>query len=157
VKNYINTLNEREKWMVFFTFICLFTYCSYFYIYSPLSNAVTKKSAQLVEKTETLAWMQKVRQLAHSPKTKQSVDNSQLLTLLAAQLKENATLKFPYQLQQTGTGDIQLTFDEVPFKLFMGWLAKINERYTITIKQFDVGPTETPGVTKITIIISARS
>ena len=141
--------------MVVITALCLFIYCYYFFLYAPLSNKVTQKSTQLVEKIETLAWMEKVRQQAHSPKTKQTVDNSQLLTLLAAQLKDNATLKFPYQLQQTGTGDIQLSFDEVPFKLFMSWLAKINERYTIKIKQFDVSHTETPGVTKLMILMSA--
>lgn len=155
MKNYLSTLNEREKWMVVATALCLVAYCYYLLLYVPLSNKVTQKSAQLIEKIETLTWMQKIKQQGHSSKTKQTVDNSQLLTLLATQLKDNSTLKFPYQLQQTGTGDIQLTFDAVPMKLFIMWLAKINERYTITIKQFDIEHTETPGVTKLMIIISA--
>ncbi|MCL9682604.1 GspM family type II secretion system protein LspM [Legionella maioricensis] len=157
MKHYLNTLNEREKWMVVIAAVCLFIYCYYLLLYAPLSNKVTQKTAQLNEKIETLAWMQKVKQQGLSSKTKQTVDNSQLLTLLATQLKDNSTLKFPYQLQQTGSGDIQLTFDAVPFKLFMGWLAKINDRYTITIKQFDVQHSEIPGITKLMIIISATS
>lgn len=157
MKNYLNSLNEREKWMVIITALCLFIYCYYLLLYAPLSNKVTQKSVQLVEKVETLAWMQKVKQQAHSSKTKQTVDNSQLLTVLAAQLKENTTLKFPYQLQQTGSGDIQLMFEAVPFKLFMGWLTTINEKYTITIKQLDIEHTDTPGVTKLMIIISATN
>lgn len=98
--------------------------------------------------------MKQVRMQKRSAKRKESVDNSQLLTILASQLKNNKTLKFPYQLQQTGSGDIQLTFDAVPFQNFIQWLAKINELYSINIKQFDVERTSTPGVTRLMIILS---
>jgi general secretion pathway protein M len=157
VKAYLNSLNEREKWMVVTAFLCLVLYTYYQFLYTPLTNNVALKSTQLAEKAETLAWMKKVRQQAHSSSKKQTVDNSQLLTILATQLKNNATLKFPYQLQQTGSGDIQLTFETVPFKLFMQWLAKINEKYTITIKQFNAEHTNTPGIIRLMILITAPS
>lgn len=158
MKNYLSTLNEREKWMVILAGLSLFIYCYYLFLYAPLTNKLTQKRAQLIEKTETLAWMQKVKQEGHaSKKTKQTVDNSQLLTLLATQLKDNPTLKVPYQLQQTSSGEIQLTFDAVPFQLFMEWLAKINDKYTMNVKQFDVQRSETPGVTKLTIMLSASN
>ncbi|CEG57425.1 GspM family type II secretion system protein LspM [Legionella fallonii] len=158
MKNYLSTLNEREKWMLILATLCLFIYCYYLFLYAPLANSVAQKKAQFIEKTETLAWMQKVKQEGHAlKKAKQNVDNSQLLTLLATQLKDNSTLKFPYQLQQTSSGEIQLTFDAVPFQLFMTWLAKISERYTMTVKQFDVQHSDTPGVTKLMIMISATS
>ena len=79
------------------------------------------------------------------------------MTALATQTQENPTLTFPYQLQQTGSEDIQLTFDEVPFNLFLAWLEKINKRYTITVKQFEVDRTKTPGVARLMILISAAS
>lgn len=157
MKSYLNSLNEREKWMVLATVLTLVIYFYYQFLYTPLSNKVALQSSQLIEKRNTLAWMKTVRSKAHSTKTKQSVDNTQLLTLLATQLKNNETLKFPYQLQQTGTGDIQLTFETVPFKLFMQWLAKINDNYTITIKQFDVKQTDTPGLTKLMIILTTAA
>lgn len=157
MKSYLNTLNEREKWMLIGGVLCLFIYVYYLFLYAPLSNKVTQKATQLVEKTNTLAWMQKAKQQGHAAKNKQSVDNSQLLTLLAKQLKDNPTLKFPYQLQQTGSGDIQLTFDAVPFKLFLSWLAKINDQYAITVKQFNAEHSETPGITRLMLIISAAS
>jgi len=155
MKHYFNSLNERERWMVIGTALCVFIYVYYLFLYSPLSNHVTLKSTQLIEKTKTLAWMKTVRPSTHSPQTRQTVDNSQLLSLLASKLKEDSTLKFPYQLQQTGSGDIQLTFDEVPFKAFIRWFAKINERYAITIKQFDAEQSKTPGVIRLMIILSA--
>ncbi|AAU27948.1 TPA: type II secretion system protein M [Legionella pneumophila] len=154
MKTYLNTLNDREKWMVIVAGVSLFIYGYYLLLYTPLSNQVNQKSTQLIEKTETLEWMKQVRMQKRSAKRKESVDNSQLLTILASQLKNNKTLKFPYQLQQTGSGDVQLTFDAVPFQNFIQWLAKINEVYSINIKQFDVEKTSTPGVTRLMIILS---
>lgn len=155
MKTYLNTLNDREKWMVIVAGVSLFIYGYYLLLYAPLSNQVNQKSTQLIEKTETLEWMKQVRMQKRSAKRKESVDNSQLLTILASQLKNNKTLKFPYQLQQTGSGDVQLTFDAVPFQNFIQWLAKISEVYSINIKQFDVEKTSTPGVTRLMIILSA--
>ncbi|HAT7071972.1 TPA: type II secretion system protein M [Legionella pneumophila] len=154
MKTYLNTLNDREKWMVIVAGVSLFIYGYYLLLYAPLSNQVNQKSTQLIEKTETLEWMKQVRMQKRSAKRKESVDNSQLLTILASQLKNNKTLKFPYQLQQTGSGDVQLTFDAVPFQNFIQWLAKINEVYSINIKQFDVEKTSTTGVTRLMIILS---
>ncbi|ANH13218.1 TPA: GspM family type II secretion system protein LspM [Legionella pneumophila] len=154
MKTYLNTLNDREKWMVIVAGVSLFIYGYYLLLYAPLSNQVNQKSTQLIEKTETLEWMKQVRMQKRSTKRKESVDNSQLLTILASQLKNNKTLKFPYQLQQTSSGDVQLTFDAVPFQNFIQWLAKINEVYSINIKQFDVEKTSTPGVTRLMIILS---
>ncbi|CAM2935760.1 general secretion pathway protein [Legionella steigerwaltii] len=158
MKAYLSTLNERERWMLIGTAVCLFLYVYYLFLYNPLSQKVNQKSTQLVEKTATLEWMKKIKQQSHTKQTKkQIVDNSQLLTTLATQLKNDTTLKFPYQLQQTGSGDIQLTFDAVAFNLFITWLEKINQRYAITVKQFEADRSKTPGVTRLMILISSAS
>lgn len=156
MKAYLSTLNEREKWMLISAVLCLFLYVYYLFLYSPLNQQVSQKSTQLVEKTATLSWMQKIRQQSQRKQTKkQTVDNSQLLTTLATQLKNDPTLKFPYQLQQTGSGDIQLTFDAVAFNLFIVWLEKINQHYAITVKQFEADRSKAPGVTRLMILISS--
>lgn len=141
--------------MVLSAGLCIVIYVYYLFLYAPLSNKVTQKSTQLTEKIETLEWMKKVSQQSHSTKPKINVDNSKLLTILATQLKENESLEFPFQLQQTGSGEIQLSFDEVPLKQFLAWLKIIDEKYSISIKQFDVEHTERPGVTRLMILISA--
>ncbi|MFI4919645.1 MAG: GspM family type II secretion system protein LspM [Legionellales bacterium] len=155
MRAYLSTLNDREKWMAIGGALCLILYGYYLFLYAPLSNKVTLKSTQLIEKIETLNWMNKVRNQNQSSKVKKTINNNQLLTLLTTKLKENTSMEFPYQLQQTGSGDIQLSFDEIPFKLFVSWLFKISSKYTITIKQFDVTQTGTPGVTHLVIILRA--
>lgn len=157
MKSYLSTLNEREKWMLIGTGLCLVLYIYYLFLYTPLSNRVTQKSAQLIEKTSTLQWMKKIKLQDRTTQTKQIVNNSQLLTALATQLKNDPTLKFPYQLQQTGSGDIQLTFDAVAFNMFIAWLEKINQGYAITVKQFEADRTKTQGVTRLMILISSTA
>lgn len=154
MKSYLNSLNERDKWLLIVGGIVVFFYLYYLLLYSPLSNAVELKTKQLTEKTQTLDWMKSIQTEAKNTKPKQAITDNQLLTLLDAQLKENKTLTFAYQIQQTGSGDIQLSFNEVPFTLFVSWLSKLNENYTIHIKQFSVDPTPTPGVVKLMIILS---
>jgi general secretion pathway protein M len=117
---------------------------------------VTKKSLQLKEKIATLEWMNTVRVKKNNPLEKQKIDNSQLLTLFATQLKDNSTLNAPYELQQTAAGDIELTFESVDFNLFITWLEKINSQYTINIKQFNAEHTSTAGLTHIMILINAQ-
>ncbi|WP_058535497.1 GspM family type II secretion system protein LspM [Legionella saoudiensis] len=155
MKAYLSSLNEREKWMVIGAAVCLVLYCYYMFLYTPLSHQVNQKTNQLVEKITTLDWMKKVKGQNLRPKSKETVDNSQLLTILATQLKDHALQKYPYQLQQTGSGDIQLTFEAVPFNLFVTWLTKINEKYALTIKQFNAEKTPTAGVAHVMILLSA--
>ncbi|MFT4058369.1 MAG: GspM family type II secretion system protein LspM [Legionella sp.] len=157
MKNYLSSLNEREQWMVASALVCLILYCYYVLLYSPLNHRVTQKSTQLVEKIATLQWMKKVKQQYRKSKTKEVIDNSQLLTIMATQLKEDSTLKYPYQLQQTGSGDIQLTFETVPFNVFVAWLEKLNEHYQTTVKQFNAERTPTPGITRVMVLMSAAS
>lgn len=155
MKDYLNSLNERERWLVIGGGICVFLYLFYMFLYAPLSNKVTQQSTLLTEKIATLNWMKQVQQQGPVAKKKENVDNSQLLNLIATQLKSNESLKSPFQLQQTSTGEVQLSFDEVPFNLFMTWLVNLNLKYNLTIKQFEATQTKTAGVTKLLVILSA--
>lgn len=157
MKSYLNSLNEREKWMIIGGGFALILYVYYIFLYSPLSNQVTQKSTQLVDKMTTLQWLQKVRLQNRSSQTKQKVTNSQLLTALATHLKKDPSLKFPYQLQQTASGDVQITFDTVSFNPFIAWLEKMNARYAITVTQFNAEAARTAGMCHLMILISAAS
>lgn len=155
MKAYINNLNEREKWMVLTAVLSVIIYIYYMFIYSPLATSVEERSEQLIEKTATLEWMKKAQHQKSNVSKKQSVDNSQLLIMLSTQLKNSTTLKFPYQLQQTSSGEIQLSFEQVPFNDFIEWLLQINRQYNVNIKQLDANKTATPGLARLMMILSA--
>lgn len=157
MKSYLNSLNERERWTLIGGILCVVLYCYYLFLYEPFANKIRLKSTQLIEKTATLAWMEQVRLTHRAAPTKKAISHTQLLTLLAKQLKEANSLKFPYQLQQTSSGDIQLTFDEVPFGALIAWLMELNQNYALAIKQFDASKLDTAGMVKLTMLISAQS
>ncbi|MGC1181747.1 type II secretion system protein GspM [Legionella sp.] len=155
MKTYLSNLNEREKGLIVGAVLCLVFYCYYSFLYLPLNHQVTQKSTQLAEKLSTLDWMRKIKQKKNTLKTKKTIDNSQLLTILATQLKEDSTLKFPYQLQQTSSGDVQLAFEVIPFNVFIAWFRKINEQFAINLKQFNAERTNTEGLAHVMVILSA--
>ena len=154
MKAYWSQLNERERWMVGLGAMFCVIYLFYMLIYAPLARAVHNQSQQLLEKQETLVWMQQVRQQYKAKTAPQTLTSSKLLTVLDEQLNKTSFKHFPYQLQQTGASDIQLSFDKVPYQALMSWIWSLNEKYTLSIKQLNVERTDVPGVVKLMIVIS---
>lgn len=157
ISNYWNNLNERERWMAGAGLLILFLYLFYLLAYSPLANMVNTKSNQLAEKQETLIWMEQVRHKPKDRKPIQLITNTKLLALIGNQLSNNSLKPFAYQLQQRGSGDIQLSFERVPYNLFLSWLWTLGNDYSITLKQFTVEHSNTPGVVKLLLIITANA
>ena len=150
---YWTNLNERERWIVGIGTSCAVLWFLYLLIYSPLTSAVDEKSKRLIEKKETLAWMQQVSQQNKPTKALQIISNSKLPTLIATQLRTTDFQKFPFQLEQTVQGDVQLSFETIPYTLILTWLWKLNTDYAISLKQFTVDRSGTPGIVKIMIIL----
>ncbi len=155
MKNYWTQLNNRERWMVALAVIVAVVYLNYILIFSPLKNAVDNKTKQLIEKVDTLKWMKKTKLQHHAVGNKKTLNNSQLLTLLADRLKEDELKRFPYQIQQTANGDIQLSFNEVPFNRLITWLRELNKQYAMSIRQLNAERRDTSGMVKLYLIISA--
>ena len=157
IANYWNNLNERERWVLGIGLFVLFFYFFYLLVYSPLSTAVNNKTNQLAEKKELLAWMEQMKHKPKSDKKTQSITNPKLLGLIGHQLTHDALKSFKYQLQQTGASDIQLSFEKVPYNLFLSWLWSLSKNYSINLKQFNVERSDPPGIVKLVVVISAKS
>ncbi|WP_229776950.1 type II secretion system protein GspM, partial [Alicyclobacillus cellulosilyticus] len=82
-------------------------------------------------------------------KPQQNLTNTQLLSLLSRKLKNPLFQPFPYQLQQLSGGDIQLSFESVPFVMFMQWLRQLHQTYAFSIKQFNAQRLDASGLAKI--------
>lgn len=150
---YWDHLNDRERWMLGIGGVCCLLFLIYLLLYAPLVASVNEKSAQLNEKKSILVWMERVRQQHHSANVRQVLSDSKLLTVFADQLKLTSFQSFSYQLQQTSSGDVQLSFDNVSYNAFIHWLWSLSEHYVFSIKQFNTERTQTPGVVKISLII----
>ncbi|MBA2656344.1 MAG: type II secretion system protein M [Tatlockia sp.] len=156
ILNYWSNLNERERWLLGIGTVSVVIYLFYLVIYSPLANAVEDKSRLLVEQQNTLQWLHQARMQHQNQSKALVISNPKLLALIGNQLNDKSFKPFPYQLQQTGPGDIQLSFERVPYKQFLSWLWNLNQNYLFNLKQFSAERTETSGVVKAFVIISAK-
>ena len=155
MKTYWDNLNDREQKMLVLGGIFFIVLVMYSLLYAPLIRSISDKKNELHEKQETLVWMQQVLQQRNTLKTPEILSNSKLLSVLAEQLKSTSFHAFPYQLQQMGTGDIQLSFDQVPYNAFVTWLWSVRQNYAFSIKQFNAERTATLGVTKVLVTFVA--
>ena len=152
MKAYWQQLNEREQMAVVLAGVCVVMYLLYACVYAPLSAAVMNGQKQLIEKQQTLTWMQRVQQQNREEKKPQTVSGGSLLSILTNVLHHTSFHRFPYQLSQTASGEIQLQFDAVPYNAFMAWLQTQTSRYTMTIKSMDLNKTDVPGVVKVSVV-----
>lgn len=151
---YWKNLNEREQGSLGLAGLFCVIYLFYLMVYSPLISAVANKNMQLQDKRETLAWMQKIQQHYRKPgKAPETLDSSKLLSLIASELSKPMFSAFTYQMQQTGSGDIQLSFEKIPYNAFITWLWGISHHYTIHIKELHIEQTKTPGIVKLNLLI----
>ena len=157
ITTYWSNLQERERWMLALGAGCLAFYLFYLFLYSPLSTTIEAKTRQLKEKQETLIWLEQVQQEPKKKTTVQSLSGPKLLALIGNQLNSKPFRSFPYQLQQTNQGDIQLSFDKVPFNSFLAWLWALRQDYAINLKQVMVERSEPAGVVKLMALIAVNS
>lgn len=154
MKAWWNSLNDRERRVLLAGGVCGVFIFYYVVLYAPLSSAVQNKAKQLTDRQRTLAWMQQARLKYKKTGTPQSMDSSKLLSVLSGQLKHASFHSFPYQLQQTGSGDIQLSFDQVPYNAFVSWLWKMGKHYAFTIKLLSSERINTPGMAKVMVTLA---
>ena len=155
--SYWTNLNERDRLIAIIGGICLLIFIIYQYIYSPLATMTTSKNQELKEKIATLSWMRETKQKTQNSGNEKPVNSSKLLSIIAAELNKKPFSTFPHQIQQTSQGNIQLSFETVPFNAFLIWLWGIENTYIISIKQLDASRTSTAGVVKIMVLIDAKS
>lgn len=151
---FLSQLSERDRLMLGLGSVFCVFYLYYLILYAPLDKAVHNARQQLAEKQATKLWMEQVRGDYKAQNKTEEISSNQLLSLLAGLLKSASFKSYPYQLQQTGSHDIQLTFDEVPFNEFMRFIRTLNEKYAFFVKQWLIERTSTPGVVKLSITIA---
>lgn len=156
MKSYWQQLNERDQTAVAIAGVCVIAYLLYLLVFSPLLSMVSQAKQHWQEKNNTLIWMRRMQQNYSHEKRPQTIEAGNLLSLLTQVLRQASFQRFPYQLAQTSTGEIQLSFEEVPYNAFIGWLREQSSRYTLTIKNMDINKTKILGVVKVSVIFGVE-
>ncbi len=146
-------LSSRERWMLVGVGVICFLVLFYEGVYGPLMQKLNHQKQQLLIHQQSLAWLQQVHYLAKSPKNIQKIPPNDVLTVLAKQLNASSFKPFPYQLDQTEQGDVQLSFENIAYGLCMEWLWALTQHYVLNIKQLDMQQTKTPGVINVRMVL----
>lgn len=154
MKAYWTQLNDREQVSVGIAGLCCVLYLFYALLFSPLVTAVVMAEQDWTDKKTTLVWMQQVAQGYSRGQAPKQVTSGNLLSVLTELLSKASFQRFPYQLEQTSNGDIQLTFAKVPYNGFIAWLDMQSKHYTLSIKTLYLNKTELPGVVKATVVFT---
>lgn len=156
MKAYWQQLNEREQIAVVVMGVFAVLYLFYALIYAPLVSSVAVAQADWHMKKDTLIWMRHAEQNYDGEKKPQTVAAGNLLSILTQVLNQSSFRRFPYQLSQTATGEIQLNFEQVPYNGFILWLQAQSTRYTMTVKHLDITKTDVAGVVKASVMFSVE-
>jgi general secretion pathway protein M len=147
-------LSDRDRSMLLVGGIVCFFYLFYALMYAPLSHSKLQHQQQLLEDKATLTWMKQVKSQAHPErKSAEKVSSAQLLTLLSDNLQKTNFKSYSYQLQQSGTNEILLSYEEVPYNQFMAWLSAVSREYVFLIKQLQIQRKDKHGVVKVSLFI----
>jgi general secretion pathway protein M len=136
--------------------IVLFIFIIYEFVYSPLVEMNISKEQELKEKIATLSWMQETENKKQELSNEKPITSGKLLSIIATELNKKPFSAFPHQIQQTSQGNIQLSFETVPFNAFLAWLWNLQNTYVIIIKQLDASRTPKAGVVKLMVLIDVN-
>lgn len=153
MKNYWQNLNEREQKLLIAGSVILVIYLIYSMVYLPITRTIKTNFLELQEKKQTLGWMQNI-ETKYVIKKRKNISSSELLSILAQQITHTSFRKYQYQLQQNGSGEIQLSFNEVPFNACIKWLESFSKQYAIKVKQITGEKTQTPGLVKLSVVFA---
>lgn len=156
MKAYWSQLNEREQVIVGLGGVFGIAMLFYFLVYAPLVSAVDNAKAGWRERKDTIQWMEQAARSNTLEQAPQQVTAANLLSVLTNLLSHVSFQHFPYRLEQTSTGDIQLTFEAVPYNLFITWLQMQSRHYTLVIKSLSLSKTTVSGVIKATVVFTVE-
>ena len=97
MKNYWNSLNDRERNLLSLMTVVIGLYLVYLLIISPVHNRLADKKERLIHQKETLLWMKKIQTTGVKGKSLIKLSNNQLPGMVAQQLKQASLSNFPYQ------------------------------------------------------------
>lgn len=153
LKEYLEEINDRERKLVFIAGAFFIFFLFYSLIYSPITSSVTNKKNILLENKQTLQWMEDVYTKNKNFNSQVVLSNDRLLAVLSNSLRMSNIKNFTYQLEQTSTGDIRLSFANVPYNNLINWLWMFCGKYALGIKTFSATAKGTNGIVSVSLVL----
>lgn len=164
MKQWWGRLNEREQTVMITGVIIIAIVLVYAYIWSPLTGNVIQQRRALLQKQQTLSFLQQaVIKLQAQPTMNAMkhyhIDANDLLTTIDTALTDNQLKSYVSQFKQPESGKAVVIFNSVPFDVVYEWLTKLWQQYQIKVLQLNLTPLTKPGLVKlqVTLGLGARN
>lgn len=155
MKDWFKGLEQREQNLVLMLAGVLCIAFTYFAIYQPLSDKLTRAQSGLEREQRLLAWVEsngaKLAALRASSGGSVNVGNQSLEQIINGSARR-------YQLTlnrlQPQSQKLQVTLDNAPFTQLLAWIQELQLSNGVTIEVAEFRPQSAPGFVKTRLIVS---
>jgi general secretion pathway protein M len=154
IKNWWETLNEREHKLVTWGGSVFAVGLFYWVIWSPLGNAVVEQQTALAKQQKLNSWAQDAIVQIKAAGGKSNVGGGSL-----SQIVNQTSRQFNVKIDRMNPKDQQLNLliDEISFNTLLNWLAHLEQKQGIKINNVDVSETDVPGMVRVPRLIIEKS
>ncbi len=151
LKQWFNSLPQKEQWMVFSTGLLIFVTLFYLIIWEPVHTGLKAEQQKQTSQNEILLWMQ---QAANEVKTLRASgnrggtirDKNKPTTLVIEQAINNAGLKPSVnKIESSGNSGARVSLKEASFNQILVWLNTLATHNGIQVVSANIERGEKPG------------
>lgn len=144
MKNWWQSLNQREQWFVGGGSTIILLVFFYVFIWSSFTASLANTKNIVLYQQNLLAWMQqaeqKIMRLRSSGNKVQTINSSNFLSTLDSTLKQQNLTSYAGTIRQTSSNKAEIKFTHVPFDEFIKWANALWSKYNIKITQIAIKP-----------------
>ncbi|MDH3840355.1 MAG: type II secretion system protein M [Chromatiales bacterium] len=143
MREWLESLQPRERWMVFGCAAFVALVVLYLAVLRPLYGGVSRAETRIQEKRQLLADIKSAAaQVRSGGRTVRVIDTSQSLVVVVDQTTRKSGLAGVLKRNQpNGDNGIRVRFDDAPFDQVLSWLGNVQVDYGLSIvsASFDGG------------------
>lgn len=150
LKQWFNSLPQKEQWMVSGTGLLIFVTLFYLIIWEPVHVGLQEEKQKQQSQNEILLWMQQaateVNTLRASGGRSNIRDKNKPTTLVIEQTINNAGLKATVsKIESSGNNGARVTLNEAPFNQILVWLNTLASHNAIHVISANIERGTKPG------------
>lgn len=148
MKEWWDSLQSRERYIVFIGIGILTLIVLYFMLWMPIHKTLDEKKMRVEAKQETVVWMaQKKQEVEHLKRLNpnlfnQATDNRSLLAIVDTGAKQMGVREAIKRIEPKGEDKVQLWLEEIVFNRLIVLLGELNRRNHIRIADVSLNKAE---------------
>lgn len=149
-------LQDRERRFFLIGAVIVGVVLSYFFIWSPLSNAVLKQKNQVISTINVLHYLKntqlRIQALKQNGILIRITPQHDLLTLIEQTALQQKLSPYLKKVEQPQFNQVILTFEQVPFDQLMQWIQMLVLQQGVRVVSFSAKRSSITGVADVTIV-----